>query len=164
MTARFVRALLSVAPFLLVASTAHATAIHYELVIELVPGYDAFLSSGGPSFDDATFTPNGVVAATGFDFSHAFYEPVTFSLAGCTSLEGYVNASGSQVVALSGTCVEDRGASYGTVTFYSDNTAYIEILPGVLALNAVYTVPEPGGSWLGPCIAAFAWRWRRRRA
>jgi hypothetical protein len=129
------------------SSPAQAAPIHYELVVLLQPGDELLLSSGGPTFDDATFTPGGVVAATDFDFSHSFAlePPATFSLSGCTSLQGHLDAAGSDVVALSGTCDEDDGSGEGILTFFPDHTMTVELPNALILLNATYTlVPEPG--------------------
>jgi hypothetical protein len=146
------------------ASTAQATPVQYELVV-LLGGDELLISSGGPTFDDATFTPGGVVAATDFDFSHSFSldPPATFSFAGCTSLNGHVNAGGTDVVALSGTCDEDDGSTEGILTFFSDNTMTVELPAALILLNATYTlVPEPGVAWMALSVLAFGGALRRR--
>jgi len=146
------------------ALPARATTIAYELVILLQPGSVLLDSAGGPSFDDAAFSPAASVAADAFDFEFTFTPGFyTFSIAGCSSLTGHVDGAGTAVTALSGTCAADGGASLASITFNSDNTAFVDIPQLVLGLNATYSlIPEPGAALLFACTAALAWCLRGR--
>jgi hypothetical protein len=149
---------------LVAAPAADAAIIHYELVFLLQPGDELLITTGGVTFDDSDFTPNGTVAADGFDLAFTFGDPYSFDLGGCDALTGYVDGSGTAVTALEGTCEEIGGGTYATsVDFDSDNTAYIDIPSYLLALNSTYTlVPEPGAAALLALGGVFVGALRRK--
>ena len=153
---------------LLTASTAHAAPIFYEIIFTHTGGGPVLASTGGVTFDDALFAPSATIAASDLSLeipsSPAF--PM-FSLAGCSpSLVGHVNAAGTAVTALTGSCVEDGpppslGAD-ATVDFASDNTGFVAYPSLLLGFTVTYSlVPEPATSWL--LVSAFAAFWLRRR-
>ena len=148
--------------FVAAAPAAEAVPIHYDLVVLLQPGSVLLDSTGGVTFDDASFTPNGTVAADDIDFEFTFTWIFTYTLDECTGLTGHVDGSGTAVTALSGVCTDDDAVSDAIITFSPDNTAFIEFPSLLLAFNATYSVPEPRTALLHAALALFVGGMRRR--
>lgn len=162
-----VSALLLAAGGLLWSPPASAVSITYEVTLTPADGVTVFDTTGGPTFDSADFTPGGQVTADAFDFVFDFGLVVsTFSVGDCTpALTGHVNAAGTAVTALSGTCAEPVDNT--SIDFSSDNTADIAPFSVLLAFeDATYTlteVPEPAAAALVGLAATFSLALRRRR-